>query len=55
MTFILSNRLSNKVLNIPLVNDDGVDVMNVRCAFKKNNIPNPLYVAINGSEALTTL
>lgn len=41
--------------NIMLVEDDEVDVMNVRRAFKKSNITNPLYVAANGLEALIML
>lgn len=45
----------NKVLNILLVDDDEVDVMNVKRAFKKNNITNPLFVAGNGLEALDML
>ena len=45
----------SKVLNILLVDDDEVDVMNVKRAFKKNNITNPLYIATNGLEALATL
>ena len=44
-----------KMLNILLVEDDDLDVMNVRRAFKKNNILNPLYVAGNGLEALEML
>lgn len=43
------------MLNILLVEDDSVDVMNVRRAFQKNNIANPLYVASNGVEALAML
>jgi len=43
------------MLNILLVEDDEVDVMNVRRAFKKNNIGNPLWVAGNGLEALELL
>lgn len=43
------------MLNILLVEDDEVDVMNVRRAFKKNNISNPLWVAGNGEEALEVL
>jgi CheY-like chemotaxis protein len=42
-------------LNILLVEDDEVDVMNVRRSFKKNNISNPLFVAGNGVEALEML
>lgn len=45
----------HKVLNILLVDDDEVDVMNVKRAFKKNNITNPLYTASNGLEALQLL
>ena len=41
--------------NILLVEDDEVDVMNVKRAFKKNNITNPLYIASNGLEALNLL
>jgi CheY-like chemotaxis protein len=43
------------MLNILLVEDDEVDVMNVRRAFKKNNICNPLWVAGNGLDALEVL
>lgn len=41
--------------NILLVEDDEVDVMNVKRAFKKNKISNPLYIAGNGLEALSML
>jgi len=44
-----------KAVNILLVEDDMVDVMNVKRAFKKNNINNALYVAENGVEALEML
>ncbi len=47
--------LEGTMLNILLVDDDDVDVMNVQRAFKKNNIPNPLFVASNGIEALEML
>jgi CheY-like chemotaxis protein len=47
--------MKNPMLNILLVEDDEVDVMAVRRAFKKGNIINPLYVAGNGLEALTML
>ncbi len=43
------------MINILLVEDDEVDVMNVRRAFKKGHITNPLYVAGNGIEALDML
>lgn len=44
-----------KLVNILLVEDDEVDVMNVRRAFSKNNIKNELFVAGNGVEALDML
>jgi CheY-like chemotaxis protein len=47
--------MAEKMLNILLVEDDEVDVMNVRRAFKKNNICNPLWVAGNGQEGLEML
>lgn len=47
--------MSDRMLNILLVEDDEVDVMNVRRAFEKNNVSNPLYVAGNGIEALEML
>src|SRR5690348_10743142 len=47
--------MEDRRLNILLVEDDDLDVMNVRRAFKKNNIVNPLYVAGNGLEALEML
>lgn len=45
----------HRLLNILLVEDDEVDVMNVRRAFRKNNIANPLFHAGNGVEALAKL
>ena len=45
----------NRLLNILLVEDDEVDVMNVRRAFQKNNIANPLFVATNGLDGLAQL
>jgi CheY-like chemotaxis protein len=45
----------DKALNILLVEDDQVDVMNVRRAFEKNRIANPLFVAGDGLEALAML
>ncbi|TDD76968.1 response regulator [Flavobacterium caseinilyticum] len=44
-----------KLVNILLVEDDLVDVMNVKRAFAKNNIKNELFVAGNGVEALEML
>ena len=44
-----------KPLHILLVEDDQIDQMNVRRAFERNKITNPLYVAENGIEALDML
>jgi CheY-like chemotaxis protein len=44
-----------KVLNILLVEDDQVDIMNVRRAFERNRITNPLFVARDGIDALEML
>jgi CheY-like chemotaxis protein len=45
----------DRMLNILLVEDDEVDVLNVRRAFQKNHIANPLFVARDGVEALEQL
>ena len=45
----------NRALHILLVEDDEVDVMNVRRAFDRNKIANPLHVAENGLVALQML
>jgi len=48
--------MSNAIpMTILLVEDDEVDIMNVKRAFKKNNISNPLVIAHNGIEALEVL
>ncbi len=44
-----------KQVNILLVEDDELDIENVERAFRKNNIRNPLWVAIDGEEALRIL
>ena len=46
---------AERLINILLVEDDEVDVLNVRRAFSKHHIANPLYVAGNGVEALEML
>ena len=51
----MSVSANERLLNILLIEDDEVDIMNVRRAFKKNNIANPLYTASNGVEALEKL
>lgn len=47
--------MAEELLNILLVEDDEVDIMNVKRAFKKNKISNPLFIARNGLEALSML
>jgi CheY-like chemotaxis protein len=47
--------MNSRPLNILLVEDDEVDVMNMRRAFTKSHILNPLYVASDGQEALEKL
>ncbi len=47
--------MESRIVNVLLVEDDEVDVMNVKRAFMRNNITNPLYVAGNGLEALHML
>ena len=45
----------DRTMHILLVEDDEVDVMNVRRAFDRNKITNPIYVAENGLEGLRML
>jgi CheY-like chemotaxis protein len=47
--------MKGQQLNILLVEDDEVDVMTVKRAFKTNHITNPLLVAGDGIEALEKL
>ena len=47
--------MEDRVINILLVEDDEVDVMNVKRAFKKYKITNPLYTAGNGLQAMKML
>ncbi len=47
--------MSNSIFNILLVEDDEVDIMNVKRAFKKNNVQHSLAVTNNGIEALAYL
>lgn len=47
--------MEDRIINILLVEDDEVDIMNIKRAFKKYKITNPLYVAGNGIEALEML
>lgn len=47
--------MPERPLNILLVEDDEVDVMNVRRAFERGHMKNSLWVAGNGLEALEML
>ena len=47
--------MEERIINILLVEDDEVDVMNIRRSFKKYKITNPLFVAGNGLEGLSML
>ena len=45
----------NRVYNILLVEDDDIDIENVKRGFEKCSITNPLFVAKDGIEALEVL
>jgi CheY-like chemotaxis protein len=45
----------DRVTNILLVEDDDIDVMNIRRAFQKGNLRNPLFHADDGLVALEML
>ncbi len=47
--------MKDKCVSILLVEDDEIDAMNLKRAFKKCNIANPLYLAENGLDALAKL
>ncbi|MGE0789356.1 MAG: response regulator [Sandaracinaceae bacterium] len=47
--------MSGSPLNILVVEDDKIDAMNVRRAFEKGRVANPLYFASDGIEALEML
>ena len=47
--------MAEKMIHILLVEDDEIDVMNVKRAFAKNNVKNPLTVVGDGLEALELL
>ncbi len=46
---------TDRAVNILLVEDDEVDIMNVKRALRKNDIASLLYIAANGLEALSLL
>ena len=44
-----------KTLNLVLIEDDDIDVMNVRRALERAHVTNPVFVAHNGLEGLELL
>jgi CheY-like chemotaxis protein len=50
-----SPAVAARPVSILLVDDDDLDIMNVRRAFKKANITHPIFVAENGLAALALL
>jgi CheY-like chemotaxis protein len=50
-----SSMSPDRTLNLVLVEDDDIDVMNVRRALERAHVTNPLFVAHNGLEALALL
>lgn len=47
--------MRDKAMSILLVEDDEVDIMNVKRAFKRINLNNPLHIARDGVEGLAML
>jgi CheY-like chemotaxis protein len=47
--------MEGRIINILLVEDDEVDILNVKRALKKNRILTPLHVASSGLDALSLL
>lgn len=47
--------LFESLAHILLVEDDEIDIQNIRRAFKKHNVVHPLHIARNGVEALDKL
>ena len=47
--------MTERELEILVVDDDALDVMNVKRAFAKNRLTNPIHEAKNGIEALELL
>jgi CheY-like chemotaxis protein len=45
----------DRTLNLILIEDDDIDVMNVRRALERAHVTNPLFVAHNGVEGLELL
>ena len=52
---MMNNAVMNNTVNILLVEDDVVDVMNLKRTFRKLKIANPVHVANDGIEALEVL
>jgi CheY-like chemotaxis protein len=50
-----TEHLSPRPINLLLIDDDDVDVMNLRRAFERGGLANPLWVARDGIEGLAML
>src|SRR5665213_2222663 len=50
-----SSMTTERTLNLILIEDDDIDVMNVRRALERAHVTNPLFVAHNGLEGLELL
>jgi CheY-like chemotaxis protein len=50
-----TEHLSPRPINLLLIDDDDVDVMNLRRAFERGGLTNPLWVARDGIEGLAML
>lgn len=46
---------ADRTLNLVLIEDDDIDVMNVRRALERAHVTNPLFIAHNGLEGLELL
>ena len=46
---------TDRTLNLVLIEDDDIDVMNVRRALERAHVTNPLFIAHNGLEGLELL
>jgi CheY-like chemotaxis protein len=47
--------MDDRVTNVLIIDDDEVDVLTVKRAFARAEIPSPIYVATNGVEGLEML
>jgi CheY-like chemotaxis protein len=55
MTMLATSGLAGRPINMLLVDDDELDVMNVRRAFERGGLPDTLWVAADGLAGLEIL